>query len=487
MKPWFLGIDLGTGSCKTLITGSQAQILGFGASDYAALDTQHKWQEQDPASIMTGLIRSVRSAMQQADVEPEGCQALSIGGALHSLIALDARGQPLTGVITWADGRGTPQAHAIRQAGQASEIYQRTGCPVHSMYSPYKILWILQERPEVFKAAARYVTAKEYVLEKLTGEQVVDYSLASGGGLLNVTQLDWDDLALDISGISRKKLSRLASPLTTFRGLKIEMAQALGIPPHTPLVLGSSDAANSSLGAGAVNPWQATCMVGTSGAFRILASHPHLDAKARTWCYAVDETHWLVGGAINNGGIALSWLRDAINSAFPGDAGQTRLSFDDLARLAGQVEAGAGGLICLPFFTGERSPNWNLNARAVLFGLTLQHDIRHMSRALLEGVAFRLRSLDEILSEMEPDLREIRASGGFTYSDLWLQIISSALDRTLSLPAWGETSSLGAIFWAMYGAGALASIEQGSDFVSLERQYMPLPKDAAVYDRLYPL
>ncbi len=485
MKPWFLGIDLGTGSCKSVVVNEKAEILGFGSGDYAGSNTQQRWQEQEPESVLAGMLHSAQSAIIHAGVDGNGCQALSIGGALHSLIAMDGAGRPITGVITWADGRGAPQAQAIRQTPQSPELYQQTGCPVHSMYSPYKILWLRQELPEIFAKAVRFITAKEYVLEKLTGQQVIDYSLASGSGLLNVHTLDWDALALDVAGITRNQLAQLAPPLTTFHRLDAGLVKALGIPAQTPVVLGSSDAANSTFGAGAVNPWQATCMVGTSGAFRIVAPRPLLDQKARLFCYAIDSSHWLVGGAINNGGIALSWLRDAINRAFPQLPDGTKLSFDDLVALAGQVGPGAGGLICLPFFAGERSPNWNLNARAMIFGLTLQHDIRHIARALLEGIAFRLRSLDEILYEMVGDIREIRASGGFTHSELWTQIIASTLNRDLLVPAWGETSSLGAAFWAMQSAGALSSFENAQNFISVERRYTPVSKDAAIYDRLY--
>jgi gluconokinase len=251
-------------------------------------------------------------------------------------------------------------------------------------------------------------------------------------------------------------------------------------------VLGSSDAASSTLGAGAVHPWQATAMIGTSGAFRILAPRPFLDEKGRLWCYAVDETHWLVGGSINNGGIALAWLKDAINgsTAQPDQAG---LTFQDLVALAAQVGTGAGGLVCLPFFTGERSPNWNENARAAFFGMTLQHDTRHLARALMEGVAYRLRSLNDILIGMVGEIREVRASGGFTHSSLWPQIMASTLNRDLTAPAWGETSSLGAALWAMHGVGALPSLEDAEPLIPIGSRYAPIAQDAAVYDRLYHL
>ena len=485
MKPWFLGIDLGTGSCKSVVTNEQAQILGFGSGSYSEAGSQHKWHEQDPEWLIAGMVHSVQAAIQQAGVEAASCQGLSIDGALHCIIAMGHSGQPLSGVITWADGRGVPQAEAVRNTPQAATLFQHTGCPVHGMYPLYKIIWLRQEKPETFEQAVRFITAKEYVFEKLTGKRVVDYSVASGTGLLNVHSLDWDSTCLEVAGITRGHLSPLAGPLTTFQGLDANLAAAMGISRQTQIVLGSSDAANSTFGAGAVHPWQATCNIGSSGAFRIVAPRPILDEKSRLWCYAIDTSHWLVGGGINNGGIALSWLKDLLNQVYSPLPKKAGLSFDDLVVLAGKAGCGAGGLICLPFFTGERSPNWNMNARAVFFGLTLQHDLRHLARALLEGVAFRLRSLDDILREMSSEVGEIRASGGFSHSDLWLQIVADVLNHNLQVPVWRETSCLGAAMWAMLEKGAISSFEEAGDLISVGSQFEPHPKDAAVYDRLY--
>jgi gluconokinase len=261
----------------------------------------------------------------------------------------------------------------------------------------------------------------------------------------------------------------------------------MGIPADTPLTVGSADAVNSSLGAGAVLRGQATCMIGTSGAFRVVSSRPVLDPQARTWCYAIDPGHWLVGGAINNGGLAFSWMREKIDQVVTKTSGVSSLSFEALIDLAGGVKPGSDGLICLPFFAGERSPYWNINARGVFFGLTLNHDIGHMSRALLEGVAYRLRSVRDALLETGVEVDKILASGGFTHSDLWPQIVSSTMDRDLLVPEWGETSSLGTAFWALMTGGVVAGYEDLFNLVTIAKTYNPDPQEAAVYDRLYAL
>lgn len=485
--PWFMGIDLGTGSCKTLVVDEKASVLGFGVGEYGGDATPGRWREQDPRGLLTAVIASVRKAVREGGVSGEDCAGLSMGGALHSVMAVDRHGGPLTGVITWADGRAAQHSAGLRKTSMAPRLYRETGCPVHGMYPLYKIQWIREHLPRVYRKARRYLSAKEYVYHQLTGEYAVDYSVAAGSGLLNARTLRWSDVALDLAGVRVEQLSTLCSPTEVPGRLKPDLARTMGLPANTPVIIGSSDAVNSSLGAGAVKARQATCMVGTSGALRVISPRPILDPKARNWCYAIDRQHWLVGGAINNGGVALSWLRDMLNSALPARAARNGLSFEDVLNLAGQAGAGAGGVVCLPFFAGERSPNWNLNARAVFFGMTLDHDARHLARALLEGIAFRFRSLHEMLTEVGVEIGQVIASGGFTQSDLWVQVITDALNRELVVPVWGETSSLGAAFWAMRAAGRVDSIEGFRKCVRWGKTYRPHRRDARIYDRVYPV
>lgn len=484
---WFMGIDLGTGSCKSAVVDRKARVLGFGVGEYTAADAQDRWQEQDPEVILAACFASVRIAVADAGVAPENCGGLSLGSALHSLMALDERGDPLTGVMTWADGRAVSQSARIRESAVADRLYRETGCPVTGMYPLYKIMWLRENRPEIFRRTRRFVSIKEYVFFRLTGEFRIDYSLAAGSGMLNAHCLQWNPLCLDLAGIGDDRLSPLFPPLSVHEGLNPDLARGMGIPADIPVVLGSSDAVNSSLGAGAVGPGQATCMVGTSGALRVISPRPVLDAKARSWCYAIDEAHWLVGGAINNGGVALSWLKDGLNQAFAHLPPDSRLSFDDMLTLAGQAEPGAGGVICLPFFAGERSPNWNLNARAAFFGMTICHDMRHLCRSLIEGIAFRLRNLHDVLTEMGIETRQIIASGGFTKSDLWLQVVADGMNRELHVPPWSETSALGAALWPLLAAGAAKTLEEIGALVETGSTCRPIAANAAVYDRIYPL
>jgi gluconokinase len=479
---WFLGIDLGTGSCKCIAVDEQGQILGSGSSAYEGGDTRQRWREQDPRQLQQAAIAAVRQTLARAPrAAPERCAGMSIGGALHSVMALDRQDRPLTGVITWADGRAAGQARAVARTETGRDLYRETGCPVHGMYPLYKIIWLREQRPELFERARRFVSAKEYLGHAFTGAWRIDYSLAAGSGFLGTDSLQWSDTALGLAGIRREQLSALADPDSLLGRLRPELAARMGIAPHTPVALGSSDAVNSSLGAGAVSPTQATLMIGTSGALRVICPRPVLDPGGRSWCYAIDRRHWLVGGAIHNGGVALSWLCQCLNHAHAGAA----LNASDLLALAARAPAGSGGVICLPFFAGERSPKWNLDARAAFCGLGLEHDLHHLTRALLEGIGFRFQSLLDVLLEIGLEVTQILASGGFTQSRFWLQLMSDILGREVRVPVPGETSALAAAFWAALATGCVSRLEQIRQWVGHGHACRPAPRNRAIYQRLY--
>lgn len=490
-EAWAIGLDLGTGSCKAVIVDVALQPRAMGASSYGAgnmmANQASGFEEQDADELFNGLVEACRRAVQSAqrdcpELMSKPCAGLSVGGALHSILALDSLGSPLTGVYTWADLRAVEQAARIKGDVSSQELYRRTGCPVHAMYPVYKVAWLQETQPQIFHTARRFVSAKEYVLHKLTGEYRLDYAIASGTGMLDVRNLTWDSEALAIAGIDAERLSPLGDATERLSRLAPEMARNLGLAPETPVVLGASDAANSNLGAGAVSDDSAVLMIGTSGALRFFSPEPMLDAQARTWCYRVDRAHYLVGGAINNGGLALTWLRDLFLQASQGSAGP---SFDDLLALAQQAPPGADGVLCLPLFAGERSPGWNPNARGAFTGLSLHHGPAHLTRSLIEGIAYRFRTLDEALRQAGAGYKHLRASGGFTRSPFWLQLNADVLGQELEIVESGETSSVGAATWPLLAAGVLENVGQVARHVPIVRSVIPGPDAAAFYSLVY--
>jgi gluconokinase len=482
----WVGIDIGTTGVRAAAYQPDGQSLCIATRGYPLHSPHAGWAEQDPDQIVTApldVLREVAAALTHAGRRPDG---LAISCALHTIMALDADWRPITRLMTWADTRSQSAVQEMkRTVSDVLAVYRRTGCRVNPVYPMTKIAWLRRCRPEIFARAARFSSIKDYVFRVLTGEWVVDRSVASGSGLYNLFALEWDRELLAYLGIDADALPPVVST-THSSPLVAELAQDTGLPAGIPVVIGAGDGVLVNVGVGAVQLGQMSCTIGTSGAVRMLTDTPRTDEKGRTWCYNLTDKVWVLGGAINNAGIALRWMRDRFGKAELEMAGRLDVdAYDLMTRNAGKVPPGSDGLIMLPFLTGERAPNWNADARGVLFGLTLDHTQSHMVRAILEGVCYRMNSIMLALRDVAGPAREIRVSGSFTHSELWLQTLADVFDHDIILPAVNEGAAFGAAVLGFVSAGVLDDISATAGFVSVKKTYRPQPADVTTYKKLF--
>lgn len=475
-----LGVDIGTTGVRGVAFDLAGKQLHDEAAEYPLRAPRPGWAEQDPRQVYDAAMRCLRRTAAWASGAGLRVRALGWSAILHSIIPVDAQGEALDASIIWADGRATVQANAIRHAADPLALYRRTGCPVHPMYPLAKIRWFREQRPDTFARAASFVGIKEYLLRRWTGLHVCDRSVASGTGMYNAALLDWDAEALALAGVG---VDRLPPVVDTTQPLRVppDRLRAAGLPDDCVVVAGAGDGVLQTIGTGCVLPGQMVAMVATSGAIRSVVDQPLTDASGRTWCYYVADGRWVAGTAINNAGIVYAWLRDQLKSA------GAAVEIEDLNRWAAEIAPGSDGVLFLPYLAGERSPHWNANARGVLFGLSLAHDYRHLARATLEGVAYRMRTAFDPLAEVVGEPREIRVAGGFVKSPLWLQIVADVLGRKLTLVEAAEASSLGAAQLALRGAGIVARFEDLAPMITPGEAVAPDADRHRLYERLYAL
>lgn len=483
---FYLGIDVGTSGCRVVAYDEEFRRLAKAVREYPVLAPRLGWAELDPEAALEAVLQA--SAAVLGDPALRGRRPVAVGLAtlMHTLLLLDAEGRPLGNALLWSDLRAAAEARELREAGLVGEFYRRTGCPVHPMYLPAKLLWFRRHAPEALARAARAVTLKDYLAYRLTGRSLLDHSSASATGLLNLATLDWDDAVLSAVGVERDLLSPLVSPLTVLEGFTTDRTRQQGLPPGVPLVLGATDGTLSNPGAGAVLPGQMAAMIGSSAAVRIVTDRPVLDPQGRTWCYHLLPGHWVPGGATNNGGNILQWYRDRFGREAVAEAQAAGLDpYGVLSAQAATVPPGSRGLLFLPFLAGERSPGWNPDARGLLFGLTLNHGPAEMVRALFEGVVYQLYSVYEALVELVGPPREVRAAGGVVDSPEWLQIMADVFGLPLAVPQEREGSAFGAAALAMLALGKLEGLEEVSRFIRVERVVEPNPARTNLYRELY--
>lgn len=481
-----MGVDIGTTGCRAVVYQANGQELSSSAQEYPLYTPQSTWAEQDPEKIYRAVVQVVRHAGEQVKAKQGKITGICFSSVFHSVVPLTADGKALARLMIWADSRSQKYCEQLKQDYDVQAIYARTGCPVHPMYLLSKILWLRWERPQIFNRTAKFVSIKEYIWYRLFGKFLIDRSIASATGIFNIHKLEWDSELLNIMGIDAEQLSEVVSTSYIERTMLPRAADALGVPSDIPVVVGAGDGVLSSVGAGAVNPGQLTAMIGTSGAVRVVTDAPRVDVKGRTWCYNLTDQYWVLGGAINNGGIAFRWARDKFAPMEEYVAKKIGLdTYDLLSRYAEQKPVGSDGLIMLPFLAGERAPYWNANARGVLFGLNLNHGKRHLIRATLEGIVYRMFSIYQALEEVAGNIGEIRVSGSFTRSTLWVQIMADVFGREISVPDKSQGSAFGASILGMVALGILSDIKEVARFTHIEKHYYPIKENHQRYCRLY--
>lgn len=487
MNTYSIGIDIGTTSTKAVIFTDAGETIQEAAVEYPLLTPEPKAAEQDPDEIVAAVKTATRMVIETADLAAADIKLLSFSAAMHSLIALDETGKPITASLTWADQRSETQARQLKEANGPS-IYQKTGTPIHPMSPLSKLIWLREEKSDIFKQADKFIGIKEYVFYHLFGEYVSDYSIASATGLFNIHTLDWDEEALATAGITKEQLPKVAPTTAVFQGMRPDIALDLGILPETPIVIGANDGCLANLGVNAIEPGVVALTIGTSGAIRTVTDKPVTDPEGRIFCYALTENHWVVGGPVNNGGMVYNWMMDEIGRLETVEANRTDKSrYDLIADRIASTKPGADGLLFFPYLSGERAPLWNANAKGSFYGLTLRHKREHMMRAVLEGINLNLylvyRALENHIGK--PD--KIHASGGFALSKLWRQIVADIFDTQIHVSQTVESSALGAVILGRYAIGDLASLEEGTDIIGTTEINSPIPKNVAVYQELIPL
>lgn len=460
-----------------MVVNTEGRCLGEGMASYHPTSLYPGWAEEDPEEVFVRVLQAVRGAVECAGVSPRDIQALSFGASLHSLLAVDRYGHPLIPAMIWADTRSRECSLRIRQYCDERELYHRTGCPVHPLYPVSKILWLREHRPQVYQEAHKYLSIKEFVLHRLLNRYVVDRSVASATGLFNIHTLDWDPEVLRMVGITSERLSEHVAATTVLQGVEPQYARAMGVPSDLLVVVGAGDGLLCHLGTGCVHPGQMSCTIGSSGALRMFFHQPRLDERGRTWCYLFTDETWAVGGATNDAGLAYQWFRQRLYGETVDQA--------SLDESVDQVGPGAGGLIFLPFLSGGRSPYWNPDARGVLFGLSLHHDRPHLLRAVMEGVGLAMYSVLLSLKEVAGEIVEIRGSGGFLHSPLWVQVLADVLGMDILVPPVIEATSLGAVFLAMYALGYMNELSEARARVEIVQRYASNRQNHGFYLHLF--
>lgn len=481
--PYILAHDLGT-------TGNKATLFDPGgavvAATFAAYQTAYprpNWAEQDTADWWRAVRDATQKLLAAGSIAAGDIAVVSFSGMMNGALAVDAAGTPLRPAIIWADQRATTEAEFLAEQCGREEVYRRTGHRPGASYTAAKILWIKRHQPDLYARTHQVLQAKDYVAFKLSGVFATDYSDASGTNLFDLERRDWAADLIEAVGLDADKLPPALPSSTVIGQVTREAAAETGLRAGTPVVIGGGDGACATVGAGSVRPGDAYNYIGSSSWIAVTAAQPLYDPQMRTFTFAhLDPELYFPTGTMQCAGGAFDWLERLLRGQ-----GATKL-YDEMNKAAAGVEAGANGLLFLPYLLGERSPHWNPQARGVFAGLTMSHGRAEMARAVLEGVAFNLKMILDAFLAQGADIQAMRLIGGGAQSALWRQILADVYGLPILRPALlAEATSLGAAIAGGVGIGLFPDFCVAHKLVQVKEAEQPNPAHRRRYGEMHDL
>lgn len=473
-----LGLDISTTGTKALLMDGHGSVVGSAAAGYDFESPRPLWAEQDPALWWDAAQKTIAQVLRETGTAAGDIAAIGVAGQMHGLVLLDAHGEVVRPAILWNDGRTIAECEWVRQAVGRERFIAITGNEPLTGYTVGKLLWVREHEPENWTRARHMLLPKDYVRFKLTGEYALDVADGAGTALFDLRNRTWSAEVIEALGLDPAMLPRTLEGPDVAGAVTEEAAAATGLKGGTPVVGGAGDQAANAVGVGAVVPGIGAMSVGTSGVVFVPTAGPAVEADGllSSFCHAVPGMWHLMGVTMAAAG-SLKWLRDELAPT---------MTWDDLTALAEPIMPGCEGLIFLPYLSGERTPHADPLARGAFVGLTVRHGLGHMVRAVLEGVAFSLRDVFELVSATAPDpLRELRASGGGTNSALWRQIIADVLGVPISLTRTAEGVAAGASILATVGAGWYPTVAAACEAMVQVTATTTPGSQAGDYDRAY--
>ncbi len=470
-----LGLDISTTGAKAILIDEGGQVVATHTTPQPISTPHPLWSEQNPADWWDGIAASIRAVLSDAG-QPE-VAAVGLTGQMHGLVLLDAGGKVLRPSILWNDQRTQQQCDEITERVGFARLIELTGNRALTGFTAPKILWVRENEPEVYAQAAHVLLPKDFIRFVLTGDYVMDVSDASGTNLLDVANRRWSSEVLAALDIPASWMPRLAEGPEVTGTISAEAASITGLKAGTPVVGGGGDQAAGAVGVGAVEPDVISLVVGTSGVvFAPLANYAfEPDGRLHAFCHAVPGMWHFMGVTLGAAG-SLQWYRDTL---------APNSSFDELTAAAADVPPGSDGLVFLPYLSGERTPHPDPLARGAFVGLTTRHTQAHLTRAVLEGVAFSLKDCFGLMENANlPDQLQVRIAGGGAKSAVWRQIIADVIGQPLVTTNSTEGAAFGAALLAAVGAGVFPDVASACK-AAIRTGASTAPTDPAAYDQAY--
>ena len=483
----FLGIDVGTGGSRAVLIDENGVVTASATVEHIPFASPEiGWAEQSPEDWRRASFAAIREVLADENVDAQQIGAIGFSGQMHGAVLLDKNDEVLRPALIWCDQRTEKQCAEITEKIGANNLIDLVANPAINGFTLPKLLWVRENEPEIWKQVRAVLLPKDYVRFCLSGDKASDVADASGTLLFDVKNRIWSKEMLVALQLDADLFPHAFESIEITGTVSAKGASETGLIAGTPIVAGAGDNAAGAVGMGIVQAGMTSATIGTSGVIFVATDEPKFDLHGRihTLCHAIPN-RWHNTGVTLAAGLSLKWFRENF-----GDGE----NFDDLTANAAKISSGSEGAIWLPYLMGERAPHLDPNARAAFIGLTASHTKAHLTRAVMEGVAFSLRDSLEIFKESGAKIEKIRIGGGGAKSTLWRQIQADIYGQTVQTIEAEEGAAFGAAILAGVGVGAWKTVAEACEKTIRVKQEIQPNSDALklydeqfkVYQALYP-
>ncbi len=486
MEDYLLGIDIGTSACKLALFKTSGEVVAQKSGGYKVYYPHKGWAEQQPEEWWEVVASTLQALIKENNINATSIKGIGVDGQSWSAIALDREGKVLCPTPIWMDTRANALCEELKKEINEEEIFKVCGNPLEPSYTLPKILWYKKHRPEVYEKTHAILQSNSFIVYKLTGKMSQDKSQGYGYQCFDMHNGTWDKKLCRTFGIEERILPPIYDCHQVVGHVTEEAAQVTGLKVGTPVVAGGLDAACGTLGAGVIHNGQTQEQGGQAGGMSICTDTYRAD-KQLILSYHVVPNRWLLQGGTVGGGGTIRWFEEQFGEAERQLAREKGThSFEEMSREAEAIEAGAEGLVFLPYMAGERSPIWNPKAKGVYFGLDFAKTRAHLIRATFEGVAYSLKHNLDIAENVGAHVEELHAMGGAANSHVWTQIKADVTGKKISVPASDTATTLGAALLAGVGVGLYKDFEEAVEqTVAIKRIHLPNRANSESYKHYY--
>ncbi|MGN0485600.1 MAG: xylulokinase [Acutalibacteraceae bacterium] len=472
---YYIGIDLGTSSCKLLLVDQKGAVHSSVTEEYP-IDYPHSgWSEQNPADWWNACMDGIKKLT--CGFDPAQICGIGIAGQMHGLVVLDKNDEVIRPAILWNDSRTAAQVDYLNETIGRRTLSEYTANIAFAGFTAPKLLWMKEKEPELFAKISKIMLPKDYIVYRLTGVHSTDYSDASGMLLLDVAHKCWSKPMCQICSVTEDQLPKLYESYQPVGHIKADLACRLGLSEKVTVCAGAGDNAAAAIGTGTVGKGKCNISVGTSGTVFISSDTFGVDSNNSLHSFAhADGGYHLMGCLLSAASCNKWWMEDI-------------LRIDDFAAEQKNItpeKLGQNNVYFLPYLMGERCPINDTDARGMFIGLSMDTTRQDMTQAIMEGVAFAIRDSFEVAESLGVKIERSNICGGGSKSPLWKKIFANVLGIPLDSVQTEQGPSYGGAILAMVACGEYDSVQAAVDaLVKITDTVYPDPELTALYEKRY--